>query len=208
MIIIKNYNKVIREFNENITSGKLIKNSFLEIMPNRYNKTGTIVSLILGIIFAVKIGFSFRTIDQFNNTLEILLNIQLVIFGFIFSIYSILLAFFSDEFVKKVTSIEDTESNKSFLYKCLTYYESVLYLYFINIAVTGIIMFSLICLPKDFQLFSNYHLNNFLSSFLMSIFYSFSFRVIFELKSTIFNTIRLFRSSISYRILDFMDKDE
>ncbi len=201
------YLKAIKEFGEVPESNKLIKNSLNEIKPNNVNKLGIIFSVILSFIFALCIGFSNNTIESFDKTLDMLLNVQLVIFGFIFSVYSIILAFFSDDYVKKISQVDDDDSKETFLKKILTYYESVLYLYFINISLTGIIIFFMICIPSDFRLFSNNIFNNIVSTVLMLFYYSFSFRIFYELKSTIYNTIMLFRNSIAYRLLNFVQKD-
>lgn len=200
------YLKAIKEFGKVPNTKELIKHSLNEIKPNKENKFGTTISVLLGAIFALLIGFSINTLELFNKTLEILLNIQLVIFGFIFSIYSILLAFFSDDYVKKIAQIDD-ELKKPFLIKILTYYESILFLYFINISFTGTIIILMICVPLNFQLFSNNIFNSIISTILIFFYFSFSFRIFYELKSTIYNTIMLFRSSITYRLLSFIQKD-
>mgnify|MGYP000111316097 CR=1 FL=1 len=200
------YLKAIEEFGKVPKSKELIKHSLNEIKSNKENIFGTIMSALLGAFFALWMGFSINTIELFHKALEILLNVQLVIFGFIFSIYSIILAFFSDDYVEKIVQVDD-ESKKPFLIKILTYYESILFLYFINVSLTGVIIFLMICVPLNFRLFSNNIVNNITSTILMFFYFSFSFRIFYELKSTIYNTIMLFRSSITYRLLSFIQKD-
>ena len=197
--------KAIDEFAKVPKSKELIKHSLNEIKPNKENKFSIIISIVFGSIFALCMGFSYNTIEKFDKTLDILLNIQLVIFGFIFSVYSIILAFFSDEYIKKISQVKDNKSKETYLKITLTYYESVLYLYFINISLTGITMLLMICIPNNFQLFSNNIFNNILSTVLMFFYYSFSFRIFYELKSTIYNTIMLFRNSIAYRLLSYIE---
>lgn len=205
-----NFLKAAEELKNIPKSKEIIKHSFKEIIPNKENILDTVIFLLLGTIFAIFMGFSNDTIKIFKEFIGILLNIQLIVFGFIFSIYSIILAFFSDEYIKKIVRIE-SENKETMLKTLLTYYESVLYMYFINVAITGIIEIALLCIPDDFGLCSNKLLNCFLATFLMSIYNSYSFRVFYELKSTIYNTINIFRTSIAYRLLSFAEncnKDE
>ena len=121
------YLKAIEEFGKVPKSKELIKHSLNEIKSNKENIFGTIMSALLGAFFALWMGFSINTIELFHKALEILLNVQLVIFGFIFSIYSIILAFFSDDYVEKIVQVDD-ESKKPFLIKILTYYEYYFYI--------------------------------------------------------------------------------
>lgn len=200
------YLQAVEEFKNIPKAKELIKYSFNEIMPNKENMFGTIISILLGTIFAFWMGFSNNTIEMFKKFIEVLLNIQLIVFGFIFSIYSILLAFFSDEYIKKIVQVE-SEGKETLLKRCLTYYESVLYMYFINVAVTGIIMIGILCIPDDFKLCSYNLCNCIVATLLMIIYNSYSFRVFYELKSTIYNTILIFRTSIAYRLLSFAEKD-
>lgn len=43
---------------------------------------------------------------------------------------------------------------------------------------------------------------------LLLIYYTFSLRVIYELKSTIYNTVLLFRASLAYKILSFVEENK
>ncbi len=91
--------------------------------------------------------------------------------------------------------------------KSLTYYESVLFLYFINIGLSGILILLTDCLPTDVRLTSNLLFDNSLASIMLMLYFVFSFRVFYEVKSTIYNTVVLFRASIAYRFLDFSVED-
>ena len=43
---------------------------------------------------------------------------------------------------------------------------------------------------------------------LLLIYYTFSLRVIYELKSAIYNTVLLFRASLAYKILSFVEENK
>lgn len=197
-----NYFSTIEEFKETQPAKKLMFSAIKEVLPNKNNWFGFAISVFLGIIIAFIIGFSTETIVQFIDALETLVSIQLGIFGCVFTVYSIILAFLSDSYMKRLAKIP-IDDKKSMLTQSTSYYESVLFLYFINIGLTGILLIFCNCLPADFCLTSNWLFDCFLASFLMTAYFSFSFRIFYEVKSTIYNTIVLFRASIAYKFIDF-----
>lgn len=199
------YFNTIEDFKETQPAKKLISFAIKEIQPNKKNWFGFVLSVFLGTLVAIIIGFSPKTVNLFVDTLKTLINIQLGLFGCIFAVYSIILAFLSDSFMKKLAKILIKE-NQSALTQYTTYYESVLFLYFINVGLTGILLILCNCLPTDFRLTSNWVFDCALASFLMIVYFSFSFRVFYEIKSTIYNTIVLFRASIAYKFISFMDE--
>lgn len=205
------YFTTVEEFKSTQPASKLIKNAFKEITPNAKNMVGFLLSVILGILFAASISKSKNTVPIFAKTLDVLITIELAVFACVFSIYSILLAFLSDNFMKRLAKIPG-EGSQSELKERTVYYESVLFLYFIVIGITGTLILFCKCVPEDFRITPFFHLDNYIEDnviafFLLSLFYSFSFRVFYEIKSTIYNTIVLFRASIAYRFLDFARDD-
>ena len=96
----------------------------------------------------------------------------------------------------------------SMLKKSIMYYESVLFLYFINIAVTGLVILLTECISPNASLTNVLLWDNVLATIAIFIYFVFTFRVFYEIKSTIYNTIVLFRASIAYRFLDFSVEDD
>lgn len=202
------YFNTIEEFKITQPAKKLMLSAFKEIFPNKNNWFGFTLSIFFGVIVAIIIGFSTETVILFVDALETLISVQLGIFGCIFAVYSIILAFLSDGYMKRLAKIPVTDK-KSMLTQSTTYYESVLFLYFINIGLTGILLILCNCLPDDFRLTSNWLFDCCFASILMVAYFFFSFRVFYEIKSTIYNTIVLFRASIAYKFIDFsIDKSD
>ena len=167
------------------------------------------LSAFLGTVVAIIIGYSAETVVLLAGALNTLIGVQLGIFGCIFAVYSIILAFLSDSYMKKLAEIPITNKAKSMLTQSTTYYESVLFLYFINIGLTGISLILCNCLPSDFRLTTNWLFDCLFATALMILYFTFSFRVFYEVKSTIYNTIVLFRASIAYKFIDFsIDKSD
>lgn len=200
------YFNTIEEFMETRSAKKLMCSAIKEILPDKNNWFGFAISLLLAFVIAPVIGFSSDSVNMFVDSLGTLIGIQLGIFGCVFTIYSIILAFLSDGYMQRLSKIPGS-NKKSFLEESTTYYESVLFLYFINIGLTGALQIICKCLPVDFRLTSCFCFDCVLATILSLLYFLFSFRVFYEIKSTIYNTIVLFRASIAYRFIDFCIKD-
>ena len=61
-------------------------------------------------------------------------------------------------------------------------------------------------MPEYYVLTNNHMLNEAIASFLLFVYFLYSIRTIYELKSIIANTLLLFRTSIQFKILSFRDK--
>lgn len=71
-----------------------------EFMPNKRNWFGTVFSFTLGLILTYIIVQSVETVSLTGTICGILLDVEIALFGCVFSVYSILLAFLSDNYVK------------------------------------------------------------------------------------------------------------
>jgi hypothetical protein len=201
------YFKTIKDFRTTSSAKKLILNAMYEILPTKGNKFGFIFTHLIAVFFAVILGCSENTVELLSKVTGIMLNIQLAIFGCVFAVYSILLAFLSNDYMKNLAKI-DYEQNTSMLKESTTYYESVLFLFFINIGLTGIITLLTTCISPSFRLTDNLTFDTCLAIVILIIYFGYSFRVFYELKSTIYNTIVLFRASIAYRFISFLEKSD
>ncbi|MCR4962871.1 MAG: hypothetical protein K6B40_03190 [Firmicutes bacterium] len=194
--------KTVEEFRETQSAKLLIITALREIVPSSQNWFSALLSIILAAVVAFKVGFAPETVDLTSKICGRLIEIQLAIFGCVFAVYSILLAFLSDGYMKRLAKVPDKDKT-SFLKRSITYYESVLFLFFINIGLSGVLLIIMDILPPDARLTSNLLLDSLMASVGLLLYYAFSFRVFYEVKSTIYNTIVLFRASIAYRFLDF-----
>jgi hypothetical protein len=198
---------IIEEFRNTEKASKLILNAIKELYPTKGNRFGFFLSAVISIIVAFLIGFSKNTVTLFEEALEIVLNTQLALFGCIFAVYSIILTFLSDDIMRRLAEVRDVDNASSFLKTSTTYYESVLFLYFIGIGITGVLCLSINCIAEEFRLSNNLVLDNTLASILMLLYFVFTFRLFYEIKSAIYNTIVLFRGSIAYKFIGFAHTD-
>lgn len=202
----KKYFSSIEEFNKTSPAYKMIINSLKELLPTKGNKFGFFFSVIIGFILAYIIGTSQNTVSILDKVSYNLMGALLALFGCVFSVYSIILAFLSDSYIKKLCEI-DYDKNSTYLKQSTSYYESVLLLFFIAIILDLVLMVLMNSLPVDYTLTKNDFTNTILAIGSLGICFSYIFRVIYEIKSTIYNTIVLFRASIAYKLLGFVEEE-
>lgn len=203
---MNNYDSVINELINNETSGSIAKRALKELTPDK--KSGFVVYWVIitvSLIISTQVSFSQNTLLISQNIIKELLSVQLALFGCIFTVYSISLAFFSDNYLKRLSHIMD-DNKANFLTSSIKYYESVLFLFFISICLSIIVMIYLMSLPENFRLFNNLK-DVSIASFGLSIYLLITLRIIFEIKSTIYNTIKLFRVHIAYKFIDFKNDE-
>lgn len=199
--------RTVEEFRDTQPAHRLIFGALKELVPTKNDWFAFFVSAIVGAIIAIILGFSTNTVEILGTICDKLIDIQLAVFGCIFTVYSILLAFLSDGYMKRLSRIK-VSNKKSMLKMSIGYYESILFLYFINVALSGVLILVTDCIPPDIRLSSSLILDNALASIVLFFYFWFSFRTFYEIKSTIYNTIVLFRASVAYKFLDFAVEDD
>lgn len=107
-----NYFSTIEEFKTTLPAKKLMGLAIKELFPNKNNWFGFVLSAFLGTVVAIIIGFSAETVVLLVGALNTLIGVQLGIFGCIFAVYSIILAFLSDSYMKKLAEIPITNKAK------------------------------------------------------------------------------------------------
>lgn len=201
------YSRVMEEFIDDRAVWKQILGHLkTELLPDKRNWFIFAFSALSGIVLATFVGTVDDTVTLAREISTIFLDVQIALFGCIFAVYSILLAFLSDKYVKKLLQL-DYHSQSSYLSKSTRYYEAALLIYFVAIILSLAMKIILLCTPEDFLLTNNMVLNESLASIFLAVYFSFSIRVICELKSVVANTLLLFRSSIAFKIRDFAEED-
>jgi hypothetical protein len=195
----KNYLKASEEFSENASAGRMILRSFKLILPHQGNRFGLLISMIIAAIFAFIIGTSVNTVDLLFESANTILNMKLAIFAVVLTVYSIIFVFFDDAKLKIFAENKDSNSG-TFLNITAIFYQSVMFLYFLSIAITGMIVLLMGIINNDFRLTDNLYFNRWLAKGLLFVYFTFSFRIFYELKSIIYNTIQLFRLGVLVRL--------
>lgn len=200
------YVQTIDEFASPPSSFELIKKSFGIIAIKKNNITANALIFILAFLAAFFVAWNRDTVILMASLTKHLLEIQLALFACIFTVFSIIHAFLSDEYMKRLSRIPGDEKTSS-LMQVVSYYESVLFLFFINITVSGIFLFITEIVSPEASLFSNVFWDNVSAGFGILIYCWFCFRMVYEIKSVVYNTTVLFRQSIAYKFIDFAVQD-
>lgn len=207
-MILTNYDDIIKELIEDTSQKSNVNSAMKELIPHKLSDAMIyLVIFIVSLVVSVLSVFRGNTVIISQNIIKELLSIQLALFGCVFTVYSISLAFFSDNYLKRLSRIVNKGTNMTFLTTSIKYYESALFLYFIGISLSIIAMVILMTIDENFRLLNN-DFDPYIALFLLLLYLVFTFRIIFEIKSTIYNTIHLFRVHIAYKFIDFKNDNE
>lgn len=202
------YQTAIEEFQDERPVWKQIWAAIItEFTPDKKNWFGAAFSFVLALILTIIIARSEETVSLAAKICAILLDVEIALFGCVFAVYSILLAFLSDEYVKKLLEI-DYYKQTNYLRKSTKYYEAALFIYFFAIGISLVYKLIIECMPQNFALTNSRLANEIVAGVLLFIYFAYSLRTIYELKSIVGNTLLLFRASIQYKIIAFAKEDE
>ncbi len=192
---ISSYKQIVKRLSEIPKSYRMIIDSFsiLNINGSMKSWLGALVVTIL-----ILLGIDLNDIKVQLNIVSKILDLELAIFSVLFTIYSIVLIFLSDDFIDVMVNITKTNPDKeeSFFEGYLYYLGHVLFIYFIGLIFTILLFFSLTVLDRmktEISLIC-------LMYFVYFVYFIFSSRIIWELQSVIYNVISIFRMSLSVRL--------
>ena len=200
------YVHTIEEFESPPSSVELIKQSFGILALKKNNIIENALVFFFAFLAAFFVAWSRDTVILLASLTKHLLEIQLALFACIFTVFSIIHAFLSDEYMKRLARIR-LDDKKSSLMQVVAYYESVLFLFFLNIAISGVFLFISEIVSPEATVFSNVVWDSILAGIGIIIYFWFSFRLVYEIKSVVYNTSVVFRQSIAYRFIDFAVHD-
>lgn len=189
-------------------SNALIHDSFNSIRLNRKNMVSTFIIMGIALVLSFIGCFKADTVQWISSAVEIILEIQLAIFGSIIAVYSILIAFFDKKFIVKLATIKSKENKKTKLIEYIKYFENVLCLSFIGIIISAVLFLFFKLVPDNWMISSYKTINEVIACIFSYMYLYFNLRVIYELKSLIFNTIVLMRTSIVYRAIDIFNSSK
>ncbi len=190
-------------------SSKMLLNSLKKLLPHKNDYGSFIISVILSIALSIIICLHSNMIQLALSTFEIILPIMIAIFGCVLTAFSIIIAVSNDTFLRILSTSEakrdNSKKSNSILVEYISYFESVLYIYFFGLIITGLNMLFLKCIPDCSNFTINFYTRKLIAIILLSIYYALAFRILFELKSTIGNMVGLFRLSLANKNLDFYE---
>lgn len=196
------WNKKLREFSSfNKSSIMALIKAFSILSIKGKHKWNWVLPIIIASVIVL---FNNWGEDKaFNSVIESILPIQLAIFGIIFTLYSIILVFFSDALTIFLIRLEK-ECKYDALNSYIGYYGDLLYVFFSSICISLIVKIGLIRI----EAVPDFNFINYIGKVIIFLYLTFTFRCIMEIYSSIYNTINLFRLSMYVRISDLKNKDD
>lgn len=204
-----NYSETLDEFKFELgdTSSKRIKIAFEELKLNKTNIIPSMIILILSLVLSGFIVYQEESVKLIIEIASIILGVNISIFGCVFAVYAIIVSLMSDEYMKTLASIK--HSKESYLRKEVSYFNNILFLYFIGMVSSGIFNIS-------FKIFENYNIYekitfvdpnifNHILFLLISLYLIYNFRIFYEIKSLIFNAIIFLEMNVIIRFNGFDD---
>ena len=159
------------------------------------------IAIVLAVAIISFINIRYATI--FNSLIDTIIIVQLAIFGAIFTLYSIILVFFSDSLTNFLIDF-DSKCNLNKFREFTSYYGDLLYVIFTSILVS--ILYKIILLRGD-EYFT-VECFPYVGIVLGIIYLIFVLRCILEIYSAIFNTISLFKISMHIKIQALQNKEK
>lgn len=185
---------------ERFNSRTLLFEALGQLRLTKNNLIANCVIFSLGLFLGILILYQNNTIEITSGIVEKILDVQLSIFASVLAVYAIIIAFFSDEMIFKLTEMEDAETGETSLTVYVKYFEAIITLYFVNICVSCIYYLGVTTLSTNPLIFGCNETLRFITGLIfISLYLIFSLRSIYELKSTIYNTSLLFRYTVWYR---------
>lgn len=211
------YRAVIEEYSVEETNKDLFMRALKEIMPNRKNFLGWIIAVVCSSATILELQYSANSLKLIEELVEFFSTIQLGILGVVFTVYSILLVFLSKKYIKITAIMEKnlTETGKSVLKDFTDYYEIVLFLNFFALLFT-VIIYIVVRFGVELYIFLHTGIECILPNICLDVFLNmllwlyilFSIRIIYEIKSLIYNTMIVFRMSMVINLIDIGQEDD
>jgi len=191
---------------------QIILKSFKEIFSFDCNKTLKIFIILISLVLSIISGIGDYTKIIIEDYLDILMNINAVMFGLLFTGYSIFQALLSKKFVIILLSVKEKDidiNDKSMLLRNNEYFINVMIIQFFCVLLDVIIMLLMKCINAiNFNIiFDNYIIiKDVIASFVIfSIIFINLFSLI-EVKSFIINIFRIFNLSAYYQAVEYLDE--
>lgn len=185
--------------NQKKSSGKCLIYSLKLLSFCKEGWKNWILPIILGIFLSFLLPNFYD--DGIKDIIDKIIDIELAVFGIIFTIYSIIIVFFSDELTKTLIRIEENSSTDLFR-QYTSYYADMLYLIFINICISLIFW---MVINMEIQAIKNYVC---WQNIIIGLYFVITLRILFEVKSTIYNTVSLFNLSMSVKLKSLRENNK
>lgn len=188
----------IDDYSHHKAASYYIISSIKSLFWNKSNHCITPLSSILGIWLAYYVSCAPDTIPITLKIADVVLTTQLAIFGCFMAAYTFAITYMTDDYMKLLHNI--SYGNSTYLAVVTSYLRTFSFAYVIGIISSFLVKIMLAVLEDCFVLFTNDTLNVVTSTVLLSLYFVYSIRLIFELKSLVHNITIVLFGKITFQI--------
>lgn len=198
------YGKVIRnleDIGKNRVLDSLFKSALSEIKFNRKSFPQYLISIVLGAVLGYIVVYRSETVLIMQDLIGIINDVVVAFIAIIFGTYAIFQALMTDSVIWSLLNDENNllnTSNRSFL--------NLIFLYLSEIILNIVLITIVKSMPIDYCLFSSVKLSNMLAFGLVTIYLSYSFLLLSEMKNFTVNLYQMFNVYNIYRALEILDR--
>jgi len=204
----EDFSQALVEFTKNESANRMIVNSFKEIIPPTASWISFLAKVLIAIVISFYIFHSRNSIEIMYYTFTTIFTVQLTIFSVALTVFSIIFVFFDDKKIKDFAKHSATKKNITFLNRIANFYQSVLFLYAVNLILTGFLAFIVTILDSYFIWVKLQHVNLWIIFVLLVLYFLFVISVFYEIKSLIYNTVQIFRIGVLIRLNNYIKSEE
>ncbi len=203
--------EVIERLLEGQSSNKIFKSALnvFNISKKTYKKQGCIY--FISLIAAIFVGVSYDTKIVMVDSVQMVLDVMLGLFGIVFTGYAFFQALINKELLIRMLvnlSEEDEAGTKSKLQETNESFVKCMILNLLSIIISMLLKIIVNSISDDFLLFEDIVIDNIIASVLISFYFYLILTIIWEIKSFIFNVFQLFNSHAGARVLELFEEDE
>lgn len=201
---------IIEKMFQPISSNQILFDAMKMFIPTKKEIGRFFVTVILSIIPTYFIATSYDTVSIFQDSVEIMNNVILALFGIVFTGYALFQALIGKEMLVRMlqSTVVVGNEEKSKLQESNELFAKTIMMEFICIVINIFLLLILFCIPEDFTVFYYKTWNDIAAGSGMVVYFYMSFVVLIEIKSFIFNIFELFNFHAGTRIMEAIKDDE
>ena len=201
---------IIEKMFQPISSNRILFDALKMFIPTKKEIGRFFVTVMLSLILTYFIAISYDTVSIFRNSVEIINNVILSLFGIVFTGYALFQALIEKEMLVRMlqSTVVVGNEEKSKLQESNELFAKTMMMEFICIVINIFLLLMLFCIPEDFTVFYYKTWNDIAAGSGMAVYFYMSFVVLIEIKSFIFNIFELFNFHAGTRIMEIIKGDK
>ncbi|WP_432776071.1 hypothetical protein AAFJ72_03500 [Brevibacillus gelatini] len=209
--------KKIEKLFSSRSSWTLFKEALIDILTEKDSRSSILVFGIISIIPAGLIGVSKDTVELTYKAVSNLNSIILALFAIVFTGYALFQALVNNDLLRRLLIADakksrkvsgDDNAGRSKLQESNEYFIKLMMSIISAIVINVLLLLVIGSLPKDFCLPLNNTINNTMAAILIWIYFLYMFRILWEMKSFVYNMFQLFNAHAGSKAIELLKKQD